>query len=406
MTVHAPTGDKIDDIKDMFYEELEHVFDKFPKYPMKILLGDFKAKVGKTFSSQQLGMRVCMKLVMIMELRVVNFATSKNLTVKSTMFPHRNIHKFTWTSPDGKIHNQIDHILIDRRRHSSILDVRSFRAADCDTDHYLVVAKVKERLAVSKQTTHRVHMERFNLKKLNEVEGKEQYRVEISNRFTALENLDTEVDVNKAWETIRENIKMSAKESLGYYEPKKHKPWFDEGCSKLLDQRKQPKLQWLQDPSELNGDNLNNIIRETSRHFRNKKREYLKDKIDDLAMNSKNKNIRDLYRGINDFKRGYQPSSNLVMDENGDLLADSHNILNMWKNYISKLLNVYRNKHPYLEWDGGDWSASGFCYFAPPRNSRRSPLDRGLCGPHSRSGRCEEDKNLTLSGIEPGQFSP
>jgi hypothetical protein len=95
-------------------------------------------------------------------------------------------------------------------------------------------------------------------------------------------------------ETIRENIKISAKESLGYYELKKHKPWFDEGCSKLLDQRKQAKLHWLQDPSERNGDNLNNIRHETSRHFRNKKREYMKDKIDELATNSKNKNISDL----------------------------------------------------------------------------------------------------------------
>ncbi|PNF30898.1 hypothetical protein B7P43_G05207 [Cryptotermes secundus] len=281
---------------------------------MKILLGDFNAKVGREdIFKPTIGNESLHEISNDNGVRVVNFATSKNLTVKSTMFPHRNIHKFTWTSPDGKIHNQIDHILIDRRRHS-----------------------------MSKQTTHRVHMERFNLKKLNEVEGKEQYRVEISNRFTALENLETEVDVNKAWETIRENIKMSAKESLGYYEPKKHKPWFDEGCSKLLDQRKQAKLQWLQDPSELNGDNLNNIRCETSRHFRNKKREYLKDKIDELAMNSKNKNIRDLYRGINDFKRGYQPSSNLVKDENGDLLADSHNILNRWRNYFSQLLNVHR----------------------------------------------------------------
>jgi hypothetical protein len=72
----------------------------------------------------------------------------------------------------GRTYNQIDHTLIDRRRHSSVLDIRSFRAADCDTDHYLVVAKVRERLAVSKQTAHRVHMERLNLKKLNEVEGK------------------------------------------------------------------------------------------------------------------------------------------------------------------------------------------------------------------------------------------
>jgi hypothetical protein len=65
------------------------------------------------------------------------------------------------------------------------------------------VAKVRERLAVSKQAMHRVHMERINLKKLNEVEGKEQYCVEISNRFAALENLITEVVADRAWKTIR-----------------------------------------------------------------------------------------------------------------------------------------------------------------------------------------------------------
>jgi hypothetical protein len=105
--------------------------------------------------------------------------------------------------------------------------------------------------------------------------------------------------LNSAWETITEIIKISAKESLGYFELKKHKQWSDEGCSKLLDQRKQAKLQWLQDPSEINGNNLNKVRREASRHFRNKKREYLKDKINELATNSKNKNIRDLYRRIN-----------------------------------------------------------------------------------------------------------
>jgi hypothetical protein len=194
-----------------------------------------------------------------MGVKVVNSDTSKNMIVKITMFTHCNIDKFTWTSPDGKIHNQIDHILIDRRRHSRILDVRSFRGAGCDTNHYLVVAKVRERLVVSKLTTQTFDMEQFNLKKFNKIEDREQYLVEISNRFAALENVNDDVDINRAWETIRENIKISAKASLGYYELKNHKPRFDEGCSKLLDQRKQAKLQWLQDPSEINGDNLNNI---------------------------------------------------------------------------------------------------------------------------------------------------
>ena len=88
--------------------------------------------------------------------RMVTFGTSKNLVVKSMMFPHRNIHKYTWTSPDGKTHNQIDHILIDRKWHSSVIEIRSFRGADCDTDHYLVVAKVRERLAVRKQAVQKI----------------------------------------------------------------------------------------------------------------------------------------------------------------------------------------------------------------------------------------------------------
>jgi hypothetical protein len=89
---------------------------------------------------------------------LVHFATSENLKVKSTKFPHFNIHKHTWTSPDGNIHNQIDHILVDRRRRSIVFDVQSFRATDCDSDHYLVVAKLRERLAVNKQRSHRFDM--------------------------------------------------------------------------------------------------------------------------------------------------------------------------------------------------------------------------------------------------------
>jgi hypothetical protein len=77
------------------------------------------------------------------------------------------------------------------------------------------VAEFVERLATSKQSLHRFHTERFNLKKLNEVEAREQQGGEVSSRFEASEDLEAEVVINSAWGTIRENIKISAKESLG-----------------------------------------------------------------------------------------------------------------------------------------------------------------------------------------------
>jgi hypothetical protein len=102
-------------VKDSFYEELECVFDKFPKYHMKILLGDFNVKVGREDSFKPtIGIESLHEISNGDGVRLVNFATSKSFIVKSTMFPHRKIRKNTWMSPDGKTHNQIDHILVDR----------------------------------------------------------------------------------------------------------------------------------------------------------------------------------------------------------------------------------------------------------------------------------------------------
>ena len=87
-----------------------------------------------------------------------------------------------------------------------------------------------------------------------------------------MENLNERKDTNGAWENVEENIKTSFEGSQGLYELKQHKPCCDELCSGLLDQRKQAKMQWLQDPNKSNVDNLNNVKREASRHFWNRRR--------------------------------------------------------------------------------------------------------------------------------------
>jgi len=82
-------------------------------------------------------------------------------------------------------------------------------------------------------------------------------------------------------------------------------------------------MQWIQDPSQSNLDNLNNVRRNASRHFRNKKKAYLKAEIEELETNSKVSNVRNLYRSINDFKKGYKPRTIIVKDDNGELVCRS-----------------------------------------------------------------------------------
>ena len=101
-------------------------------------------------------------------------------------------------------------------------------------------------------------------------------------------------------------------------------------------------MQWVQDPSQSNVNNLITVRHAACRHFRNKKKAYLKAKNEELENNNKIKNIRDLYRDINDFKKGYQPRTIIVKDEKGDLVADSHSIMARCRNsYFSQLLNVH-----------------------------------------------------------------
>ena len=135
---------KVRSQKIVFMRNYSRFFYHFPKYHVKILLGDFNAKVGREIIFKPtIGQESLHQDSNDNGVRIVNFATSKNL-VKSTMFPHRNIHKYTWTSAEVKTHNQIEHVLIDRRWHLIVLDLRRFRGADCDTDHYLVIANSRK----------------------------------------------------------------------------------------------------------------------------------------------------------------------------------------------------------------------------------------------------------------------
>ena len=135
---------KIDTTKDAFYDKLEVLYNRCTRYDIKILVGDFNAKVGREgIFGPTVGKHSLHKKTSDNGFRLVSFAAAQNMVISSTRFQHRNIHKKTWQSPDLNTIYQIDHVVIDGRHAPSILDVHTIRGANMDSNHFLVAAKVR-----------------------------------------------------------------------------------------------------------------------------------------------------------------------------------------------------------------------------------------------------------------------
>lgn len=141
---YAPTNAAGEEEKETFYSSLQSLIDRTPRRDLKIVMGDLNAKVGennigKEFIMGRHGIGICNENGELF----TDLCSSNDLVIGGTIFPHKRIHKTTWTSPDGKTENQIDHITVSRKWRKSLLDVKVRRGADVASDHQLLVAIMK-----------------------------------------------------------------------------------------------------------------------------------------------------------------------------------------------------------------------------------------------------------------------
>ena len=268
---HAPTEDKDDEIKDMFYERLEETYDRCPGHDIKIVLGDFNAKVGReNVFHPTVGNFSLHDTTSDNGMRLVDFAAAKNMVVSSTRFRHKDIHKATWVSPDQRTRNQIDHLVIDGRHSSSVMDVRVIRGANIDSDHYLVAAKVRTRLSRAKNVRNQ-GQRKLDIGQLQLPEMRKAY----ADKLTQLLAQNTPPDDTEAqWKHISHSVENAAKTVLGYEKPPQDKPWYDEECRLANDEKNAARTLMLQSvATRAATERYKGKRREENRLFKRKKRQ-------------------------------------------------------------------------------------------------------------------------------------
>jgi hypothetical protein len=150
---------------------LEKEYEKCPKHDIKLILGEFNAKIGQEeHLKPTIGMNSLHKDSNNNRMRLISFAASVGMVVGSTMFPHKNIHKVTWKSPDGNTTNQTDHKLIDIHHKSNLQDTQGYRGANMDSDHFLIIAKLRNRINKYYKKQRGNVQNRYDIEKLQDSE--------------------------------------------------------------------------------------------------------------------------------------------------------------------------------------------------------------------------------------------
>ena len=132
------------------------------------------------------------------------------------MFPHKNIHKYTWTAPNGRVRNQIDHVAVNGKFKRSVRGTRSYRGTDSGSDHNLVITTVCLRLRGIVMNTSTAR--KYDTAKLKIAEVKRQFLIKLRNRFSCLADESREgnkPDIETQWANIKESYKKTAEEVLG-----------------------------------------------------------------------------------------------------------------------------------------------------------------------------------------------
>uniref|UniRef100_A0A8D8XXM4 Craniofacial development protein 2 n=1 Tax=Cacopsylla melanoneura TaxID=428564 RepID=A0A8D8XXM4_9HEMI len=338
---YAPTNKATVEDKDAFYEQLENVFRKIKKQDIIMLIGDLNAKVGadnhgleKVMGKHGLGVRNDNGE------RLIEFCRNYDLVIGGTLFPHKDCHKITWKSPDCITTNQIDHIAISRKWRRSLLDTRNKRGAHCGSDHHLVVASIRLKVA-AKQTMAEKRKGRYDVGKLKNNTVKGEFNTELSNRFYTLQMGNNET-INCKWNKTKDTFNKTCEDVLGTTRKQKE-PWVSDNTWKLIEERNklgQRRLQTLDVTEERSiRAEYYRKHKEVKRSFRKDRRDWAENLAKEAEQAAEQSDIRKLYSITKTLANKKSFIKKPVKNKDNQNVVVTEDQLQIWAEYFKELLN-------------------------------------------------------------------
>jgi hypothetical protein len=267
--------------------------------------------------------------------KLINFAAAHNMVISSTVFRRKNIHKVTWVAPDSRTKTQIDHMLIDGRHASDVLDVRSYRCVERDiehhsSDHILLGAKIRARIS-NVYTKKGTKCRRLDVATLQQVGKRKEFREKLD------EKLRNQSEEAASWTQVRDAMNQVAEEVLGFQQPTRNE-WFDDECRAAVQAVIEARADGRDTRSKL--ERVRILQREKKKLLQTKKRQFDQQKIAEVESLHTMNETRKFYQAINIAKNGFHPRTSMCRRKNGDLVCDTNGVLERWREHFDDLLNA------------------------------------------------------------------
>ena len=358
---YAPTEVSDEEAKDAFYRKLNDVCNSVPTHDTILLIGDMNAKVG----SRDIGIDSPNSSVGVHGIgvrnnngtRLVDFCDEAGLVIGGTMFPHRNIHKGTWRSPNMLHVNQIDHIIISRRHRSFLQDVKAFRGADIgQTDHYLLISKVRLKLKKERKNTRSPV---FDSGKLVEPSVKREFVQTLENKLQApLES--NEEGVEGIWITIKKAYTETAEEVLGRRR-RRREEWISQEAWQKIKEKKDLKIK-MESSEDLRVRGLFKELhkqkaKEIKKITRRDKRRFYHRMAEEAEAAGMRGDQRSLYRLMKDLGGAHSSGGEgIIKDIHGNNIVKEEEKAKRWRQHFQSVLNGSQptNLHRFEEFIGED----------------------------------------------------